>query len=266
MKTNMLNEIIEHKIKEVKQKREISPVKRLEKSIYFESPCVSLKKYLSDTGRSGVIAEFKRKSPSRGYINKYADVQEISLRYMQAGASALSVLTDEYFFGAKPDDLTIARRFNYCPVLRKDFITDEYQIIEAKSMGADVILLIAGILNRDNIKQFTTLAHNLGMEVLLEVHHENEIIENENTPYDVIGINNRDLISFEVNVETSFRLIEKLPENVLKISESGIDNVALIRKLKKAGFKGFLIGEFFMKHSHPAEKCRELIQQISYEN
>ncbi len=260
---SLLVTIKQHKLKEVEDRKSLYPVKLLEKSIYFESHCVSLKEYVTDPRRSGIIAEFKRKSPSKGDINKYANVEQVTLAYMQAGASALSVLTDEYFFGAKNDDLTIARKFNYCPILRKDFVLDEYQIIEAKSIGADAILLIAQILSPSEIKRFIHLAHQLSMEVLLETHTDKEVQENIETNADLAGINNRNLNTLEVNIENSIRLSEILPKTIVKIAESGIESADTIRLLKQNGFDGFLIGEYFMRHSHPAEKCKELIKQMA---
>jgi indole-3-glycerol phosphate synthase len=221
-----------------------------------------MKEYISDTSRSGIIAEFKRKSPSKGDINKYANVQEVTLGYMQSGAAALSVITDEQFFGAKKDDLQMARKFNYCPILRKDFIVDEYQIVEAKSIGADAILLIAKMLSPNEIAQFSVFARSLGLEVFLEFHSEEEIKQNENAQIDLAGINNRNLNSFEVDIENSIRLAGLLPNAVLKIAESGIDTAQTIQTLKQNGFNGFLIGEYLMRHSNPAEKCKELIKQI----
>ena len=263
---SILETIRQHKMKEVEDRKSLYPVKLLEQSIFFESPCVSLKEYVTDPNRSGIIAEFKRKSPSKGNINQYANVEEVTLGYMQAGASALSVLTDEYFFGAKKDDLPTARRFNYCPILRKDFVLDEYQVIEAKSTGADAILLIASFLSLSEIIELTNVAHSLGMEVLLETHTEQEVKDNIATTADLVGINNRNLNTFEVDIANSIRLAEMLPKDIPKIAESGIESADTIRLLKQNGFNGFLIGEYFMRHSHPAQKCKELIKQLGYEN
>ncbi|MEO6130946.1 MAG: indole-3-glycerol phosphate synthase TrpC [Saprospiraceae bacterium] len=260
---SILDTIRDHKRKEVEERKSLYPIKLLEKSIFFKSQCVSLREYVTDPKRSGIIAEFKRKSPSKGDINKYANVEEVTLGYMGAGAAALSILTDEYFFGAKKDDLQIARKFNYCPILRKDFILDEYQVIESKSMGADAILLIANLLSRDQIQLFATIAHQLGMEVLLEIHSEEELDGIDPTNIQSIGINNRDLRTFEVDIENSLQLANKLPPSITKIAESGIESAETIRRLRESGFDGFLIGEYFMRHSHPAQKCKELIKQIS---
>ena len=260
---NILDEIKAHKIKEVQQKKELYPTKLLEKSLFFESPCIAMTDYITNPKYSGIIAEFKRKSPSKGFINKYAQPEEVTIGYMQAGASALSVLTDEHFFGAKKDDIITTRKFNFCPILRKDFIVDEYQIVEAKSLGADCILLIAKILTPQQIIDFSKYAKSLGMQVFLEIHSEKELNENSNADIDLIGINNRNLDTFEVNIENSIQLAQKLPKNVVKIAESGLNSIETIKTLKSNGFDGFLIGEYFMKHSNPAEKCKELIKQLN---
>jgi indole-3-glycerol phosphate synthase len=256
-----LDQIIAHKRKEVQEKAGLYPVKLLERSIYFSSPCVSLKKYLLRADLSGIIAEFKRKSPSRGFISKYADVEKITVGYMQAGASALSVLTDSNFFGGKNEDLTAARKFNFCPILRKDFVVDEYQVIEAKSIGADAILLIAAVLSKEEIKKFHLLASGLGMETLLEIHDESEL-EKIIPGIQLVGINNRNLKTMEVSLKTSHAILPKLPAEVVKISESGIHSIEELLALRSAGFNGFLMGEFFMKHSRPQEACAQFIKEI----
>jgi indole-3-glycerol phosphate synthase len=263
---NILEEIKQQKLVEVETKKSLYPVKLLQQTLFFESACVSMKKYIGDPKRSGIIAEFKRKSPSKGDINKYANVQEVTLGYMQAGAAALSVLTDEKFFGAKKDDLQTARKFNYCPILRKDFIVDEYQIIEAKSMGADVILLIAKMLSPQEIKALASFAKSLGMEVFLEFQNRQEINENISVDIDLAGINNRSLNTFEVDIENSIHLVGLLPKELLKIAESGIDGATSMKLLKQNGFNGFLIGEYFMRHSNPGQKCKELLKQVQDEN
>ena len=166
----ILDKIIAHKKKEVAERKKLFPTDLLETSIFFKTECVSLVKYLKDENKSGVIAEFKRRSPSKGDINKYASVEQVTIGYMQAGASALSVLTDTEFFGGKSADLSEARKYNYCPILRKDFVIDEYQIVEAKSIGADAVLLIAACLSKEEIKKLSAFAHSLGLQVLMEIH------------------------------------------------------------------------------------------------
>jgi len=258
----ILDEIIAYKKKEVKERASTHPIKLLEQSIYFNSNSVSLKHYIQREDKSGIIAEFKRKSPSKGMINEFANVEKISIGYMQAGASALSVLTDTHFFGGKNEDLTTARKFNFCPILRKDFTVSEYQIVEAKSIGADAILLIAAVLTKEEIKQFTVLAHQLGLEVLLEIHTQEEM-EKYIPEISLVGINNRNLKTFDVDFENSIRLAQQLPNNTVKIAESGISNPNNILELKQNGFEGFLIGENFMKTANPGLECKRFINNIS---
>ncbi len=258
---NILDTIIAHKRKEVEEQKSLYPVKLLERSIYFKTPAVSLKKYLLLPDKTGIIAEFKRKSPSKGNINPYSSIEKTTIGYMQAGASALSVLTDSNFFGGSSKDLSEARNYNYCPILRKDFMVDKYQVIEAKSIGADVILLIAAVLNKNEIKNLSALASSLGMEVLLEIHDESEL-EKFDSSIQHIGINNRNLKTFEVNIEQSVTLSKKLPKDVLKIAESGINNPETVAQLKQEGFNGFLIGEHFMKESRPDKAAKKFIHQL----
>ncbi len=258
---NILEKIIEQKKKEVAEKKEIVPIKLLERSIHYSTPCVSFKKYLLREDKTGIIAEIKRKSPSKGFINKHISVEQLSIGYMQAGASALSVLTDKEFFGGSNEDLSVARKFNYCPILRKDFTIDEYQIIEAKSIGADVVLLLANVLDGATIKQFAKLAKSLGMEVLLEVRDKKEL-SSVNEYIDAVGVNNRNLEDFSVNVSQSFDLAKLIPNDFVKISESGISKAETIHQLRDAGFRGFLIGETFMKTAHPDVACAEFIKEV----
>ena len=258
---NILEKIVAQKRIEVAERKALIPIALLEKSIYFNSPTVSLKSYLLREDKSGIIAEFKRKSPSKGNINKYAKVDEVTLGYMQSGASALSVLTDEQFFGGSDNDLKKARKLNYCPILRKDFIIDEYQIIEARSIGADAILLIASVLSKEEIIRFSNLAKKLSLEVLLEVHNEKELdkIPNEEV---LVGVNNRNLETFEVSLQNSIDLFPKLPNSVVKVAESGIKTPEDIALLKSFGYNGFLIGEQFMKTPNPSSACRVFIDAI----
>jgi indole-3-glycerol phosphate synthase len=174
----------------------------------------------------------------------------------------LSVLTDGSFFGGSNQDLSITRKFNFCPILRKDFIIDPYQVIEAKSIGADAILLIAAILEKNQIAALTDLASQLGMEVLLELHESDEISKIPSTEV-LIGVNNRNLNTMKTDIETAFNILPLLPENMLKIAESGLNNAETICRLKTAGYQGFLIGEYFMLHSRPAKACKKMIQQIN---
>ncbi|MBI3512298.1 MAG: indole-3-glycerol phosphate synthase TrpC [Bacteroidetes bacterium] len=261
---NILEEIIAHKRKETEEKKSLYPVKLLEKSLYFNTTPVSLEKYILRKDLSGIIAEFKRRSPSKGIIHAYADPGATTLAYMQAGASALSVLTDERYFGGKNADLEAARRINYCPVLRKDFVVDEYQIIEAKSIGADAILLIAAVLTKEEIKKYSSLAFSLGLEVLLELHEENEM-EKIGDGITLIGINNRDLKNFDVNTERSVIMATLLSDQFTLISESGISDPSIVLQLREKGFSGFLIGEAFMKNSDPGKACANFISRLKAE-
>lgn len=260
---NILQKIISHKEKEVARRKELFPVKLLEESIYFPTRTVSLKKYLLRKDKHGIIAEIKRKSPSKGIINDHVSIEKISIGYMQAGASALSILTDTEFFGGKNEDLTIARKFNFCPILRKDFTIDEYQVVESKSIGADAILLIAGVLKPDKLKSLAKFARSLNLEVLMEVHNEDELLRSLCDDIDLVGVNNRDLTTFKVDIETSIKLSELIPDNFVKVSESGISQPENIIDLKRHGFQGFLIGESFMTNSRPHKTCLDFIHQLS---
>ncbi|MBA4058504.1 MAG: indole-3-glycerol phosphate synthase TrpC [Marivirga sp.] len=259
---NILDKIIEHKRSEVAERKSLYPVRLLEQSIYFGTQPVSLKKYIQREDKSGIIAEIKRKSPSKGVINPHVSVERTSIGYMQAGASALSVLTDKEFFGGSNDDLTLARKYNFCPILRKDFTIDEYQIVEAKSIGADAILLIAAALDPERLKQLSDFAHSFKLEVLLEVHNEEELRANLDAGADLIGVNNRNLKTFELSIEVSKRLADQIPDGAVKVSESGIESVATIMELKKYGYEGFLMGQNFMQHSRPEEACKEFIDEL----
>lgn len=259
---NYLEDIIAYKRKEVEQAKSLVSVQQLEKSNYFNRKTVSLKDALLKKNASGIIAEFKRKSPSKGIINSSAKVEQTTTGYVKAGASALSVLTDEKYFGGSKKDLTEARSVNNCPILRKDFTVDEYQIIEAKSIGADAILLIAAVLSKEEIISLTSVAVSLGLEVLLEIH-EAEELEKADVSQHLIGINNRNLKTFEVNLQHSIALAEQLTQGVVKIAESGISKPENIALLKQHGFNGFLIGENFMKEAQPELACKKFTDSLS---
>lgn len=260
---NILDEIIAHKHKEVANRKSLFPEKLLEQSIYFGSKTVSLRKYIQREDKSGIIAEIKRKSPSKGVINQHVSIERTSIGYMQAGASALSVLTDEKFFGGKNEDLTTARKFNFCPILRKEFVIDAYQILEAKSIGADAVLLIAACLEPNEIKELAKFAKSLGLETLLEVHNKPELDNSLNEYIDLVGVNNRDLKTFEVTIHTSLELVNHIPDSFVKVSESGISQPEAIQQLKEAGYDGFLMGERFMQSSRPEKACAQFIEQLN---
>lgn len=257
---NILDTIVAQKKKEVAERKEHRSFAELERSPFFQRSTFSLRSALSDPSKTGIIAEFKRRSPSKGMINGDADVLDVTRAYTQNGASALSVLTDEQFFGGSTDDLLRARQ-HHIPILRKDFMIDGYQVLEARAMGADVILLIAACLTVLEVKTLAGLAQQLNMEVLLEIHDETELdhIIDETT---IVGINNRNLKDFTVDLDRSLALGEKIPEEKIKITESGIDNVETICTFKRAGFKGFLIGENFMKAPDPAIAFAAFVQQL----
>ncbi len=259
---DILSEIVANKRKEVEIQQELYPVKLLEKSVYFQGKPVSMKKHLRRNDKSGIIAEIKRKSPSKGIINSHVSVERTSIGYMQAGASGLSVLTDNVYFGGTNEDLIEARTYNFCPILRKDFILNEYQIIEAKSIGADVILLIASILGREEIEKLGGFAKSLGMEVLLEIHNEKELEDSVCDQVNLIGVNNRNLKTFVTDIKTSHELANKIPDDFVKVSESGIVNPETICELREYGYEGFLMGEIFMKQGRPEIACREFIKRL----
>ncbi|AWH72967.1 indole-3-glycerol phosphate synthase TrpC [Dokdonia sp. Dokd-P16] len=256
----ILDKITADKIKEVALRKSLIPVSQLEQSVLFERDIISLAKAVRDG--SGIIAEHKRRSPSKSVINNGLNVQDVARGYEQAGVSGMSVLTDMKYFGGSLDDLIIARASTSFPLLRKEFIVDEYQILEAKAYGADAILLIAATLSRKQIEQFSTFAKSLGLDVLCESHNEEELQKSIMPSVDMLGINNRNLKTFEVSLETSKELIKQIPDNFIKISESGISSVEAIKELKPHGFHGFLIGENFMKTDNPGESAATFINQL----
>ena len=257
---NILERIIEYKREEVRQRKNDMPVKELEKSLFFSRPVFSLKNCLHDPSKTGIIAEFKRRSPSKGIINPDASVERVTAAYSQYGASAISVLTDTPSFGGSAEDL-MRSRMNPLPVLRKDFTIDEYQITEARAMGADAILLIAACLSPDLTERLANFARASGLETVLEIHQESEL-QHLCDAVDVIGINNRDLKTFTVDINRSVELEGKLPAGKTIIAESGIHDVETICTLKSAGFNGFLIGEQFMKESDPAVAFASFVDQL----
>jgi len=259
---NILDKIVLRKREEVEQAKKLVSLKELENAVYFNRTPYSLKEFMLAADRTGIIAEFKRRSPSKGIINDHSTVAEVTTGYAAAGASAISVLTDIDFFGGHPNDLLEARAANTVPLLRKDFMIDEYQIVEAKGLGADIILLIAAILTPVQIDTFAKLAKSLGLSVLLEVHNLEELQRSLNPNVDAIGVNNRNLTDFSVNIQTSFDLAKEIPDGFLKVSESAISDPKVINQLKAAGFNGFLIGENFMKTADPAAAIRVFTEEM----
>lgn len=259
---NVLDEIVTYKRTEVEKRKKETSVNDLMRSPSFQRVGLSLKRFLLDPTRNGIIAEFKRQSPSKGIINDRVDVRGVTAAYANYGASGISVLTDTNFFGGSVNDL-IEARASQIPILRKEFIIDEYQIIESKAIGADVILLIAAILTPEQVSDFTLKAHELGLEVILEIHSEEEA-GHICAPVDIVGVNNRNLKTFQVDLEQSARLNGHIPDDKIKISESGIHGVKDILYLKSLGYKGFLIGENFMKEEAPGfafMRFAELLKQ-----
>jgi indole-3-glycerol phosphate synthase len=259
---NILDQIVARKREEVASAKAKTSVKELEQALYFGRETFSLKDFLLDPSKTGIIAEFKRKSPSKGIINNQVSVEEVTTGYAAAGASALSVLTDHDFFMGHDNDLLAARKVNEIPVLRKDFMVDEYQIIEAKALGADIVLLIAACLTPQEILSFAKLAKSLGLSTLLEVHSQEELDGTLNPFLDVIGVNNRNLKDFTVSIDTSIALAETIPTDFLKISESAIGNPETIKLLKTVGYNGFLIGENFMRTANPGQAMRDFVKEL----
>lgn len=259
---NILEKIVETKKVEVARQKKVMPVAQLKKYPAYKRKCNSLKAALLKYNSSGIIAEFKQKSPSKGEINFGVKVEEVTKGYADAGAAGLSVLTDYEYFGGTLANLTKAREANpNIPILRKDFMIDSYQVVEAKAFGADVILLIATCLEKEQAETLAKKAKSLGMEVLMEVHNADEL-NLVNDFVDLVGVNNRDLKTFEVDVETSVKLAKLIPERFVKISESGLAGADTIHYLRKHGFKGFLIGETFMKTEDPGAACKKLIESL----
>ena len=257
---NILDTIIEYKKSEVKKNKSILSESELERRDFFSRKILSLKEFISDEQRTGIIAEFKRKSPSKGIINDKADVVKVTTAYADNGASALSILTDEKFFGGRDEDILNARK-SPVPILRKEFIIDPYQIVEARSIGADAILLIAACLSPGEVSKLAGFAKDLQLEVLLEIHDEGEL-GHICDDIDILGINNRDLKTFAVDINRSISLIDKIPPGKIVIAESGIHDVETICHMKSFGFSGFLIGENFMKQPDPAVAFALFVNQL----
>lgn len=258
---NILDKIIIDKRKEVLLKKALIPVSQLENSVLFGNRTISLSKNLR-ASKSGIIAEHKRRSPSKAEINYSFTVEEVVKGYESAGACGISVLTDGKYFGGSLDDLLLARASVNVPLLRKEFVIDEYQILEAKAHGADAILLIAAVLTREEIKNLSEFAHSLALEVLLEVHDEEELNKAIMPSLDMIGVNNRSLKTFEVSLEISKELASKIPDNFVKISESGISSIDSVKELQKYKYQGFLIGENFMRTTNSGKAAKEFISKL----
>jgi len=255
---SILDQIVADKKIEVAHRKSLFPVSYWEASPLFERKCISLSTRLK-ASRSGILAEHKRRSPSKPNINSRLSVSEVASGYENAGVCGMSVLTDGKYFGGSLDDLVIARATTQLPLLRKEFIVEEYQLFEAKAHGADLILLIAAVLTRAQIQQLSTAAQRLGLEVLLEVHNQEELEKSLMPSLDLLGVNNRNLKTFSVSLDTSRHLADQIPNDFVKVSESGISEVASIQELQTYGYQGFLVGENFMKTDRPGEAAQHFI-------
>ena len=259
----ILDKIIAFKKTEIAKIKAEVAIKKLVESPNFARTVLSLKKSLLEVGSTGIIAEFKRQSPSKGIINDTSTIVDVTNGYLNANVAAQSILTDTSFFGGSMADLMEARVINQQkPILRKDFIVDAFQIVEAKAIGADAILLIASCLKAAELKNYGQLAIDLGLEVLYEVHTQEDLDKINDLDNKIIGINSRNLNTFEVDIENSIKLADQIPDTCIKISESGISDPKIIMGLKEFGFQGFLIGECFMNTENPGEACQEFISQI----
>lgn len=259
---NILDEITAYKIREVEERKRSFPPAHLERDINLTAPGLSLKNSLRSPGNCGIIAEFKRKSPSAGIINTNAGILDVCNGYESAGAAAISILTDYKYFGGNLSDLKLIKETVKIPILRKDFIIDEYQVLEAKAAGADAILLIAAALGKSKLNSLHRFALSLGLEVLVEVHSGN-CIDKIPADAEITGINCRDLKSFTFKSDSFQNLVSCLPKSAVKIAESGINSPEQLLSLRKYGFEGFLIGSFFMKAENPGKKCNQFIKDVN---
>jgi len=257
---NILETIIAKKKLEVAEKKRNKSISELEDGPFFKNETLSFKDFLLKDDRTGIIAEFKRRSPSKGVINNTATIADVTSAYAKYGASGISILTDEEFFGGSLNDLLEAT-INEVPLLRKDFIIDEYQLIESKAFGAEAILLIAACLTKEQVKSLGRSAKRIGLNVLLEIHNEEELAHICDD-VDVVGVNNRDLKTFKVDINRSVELSAKIPSDKVRISESGIDTVSDINLLRQHGFNGFLIGEKFMKNQNPGKAFQDFTEEL----
>ncbi|WP_185877540.1 indole-3-glycerol phosphate synthase TrpC [Blattabacterium cuenoti] len=260
MINDILEKIIFSKKKEIQKKKVNNPIDKLKYSSFFNRKTISLRKNIKKN-KYGIIAEFKSKSPSNGIINNCSFLEDVVKGYELSKVSGISILTDFDFFSGHINNIKKIRNLINIPILRKDFIIDEYQIIESKSIGSDVILLIAYFLSKNDIQNLSNIAKSIGLEVILEIHKENEI-EKITENIDFVGVNNRDLKSFKVIKNNCVELFSKIPNKYIKIAESGINSIEYVIKLKKIGFKGFLIGEYFMKSKNPAKKCKIFMDSL----
>lgn len=262
---NILEQIKQDKTEEVRHKKQQTSLSELKSSAMYDRSCNLLSRTAAENRQAFVIAEFKRQSPSKGIIRQNADPEIISTAYAKAGASAISVLTDQHWFGAQPNDFRRVRQSVQLPLLRKEFILDPWQVHETKAMGADIMLLIAAMLEPGEVFELATLARELGLDVLLELHHESELMH-LNEQVTLAGINNRDLSTFQVDLDRSVSLKQDIPGHLPVIAESGLSSPDQLKRLITAGFQGFLIGESLMKAADPGQACQKFIQEIKSHN
>ena len=260
----ILDKIVEDKKIEINKLLSNSSISKLENSHLFSRKCISLKESIKNNN-SGIICEFKRRSPSNQNINYISSLSDVVSGYEEAGAAGLSILTNKKYFDGDILDIIDIRDISNLPILRKEFIISEYQVIEAKSIGSDAILLIASILSEEEIIGYSSLAKSIGLEVLLEIHSEDELYKISGDDIDIVGVNNRNLDTLEIDLNNSIELYGKIPSKFVKISESGISEVESILKLKEVGYNGFLIGEKFMKTNNPMESAYDFIKKIENE-
>jgi indole-3-glycerol phosphate synthase len=258
---NILEKIVLRKSEEITERKRTSSLESLKDHPYYYRSAYSLVNSLQGDNSSGIIAEFKRRSPSKGIINDKVDPVVVTSAYQDAGAAAVSILTDTDFFGGSSEDVTRSREALSIPILRKEFIVDPYQIHEARHMGADLILLIAACLSASQVQDLSAEARSIGLEVLLELHDEDELVHICET-VDLVGINNRSLKTFDVDIERSLRMASAIPEGKPKVAESGIDDPEQVKMFRKNGYKGFLIGENFMKNVDPGNALKQFISNI----
>lgn len=255
----ILDEIVDNKLKEIAQRKKEVSLAVLESRIATLAPTKDFKKAISSSARINIIAEIKKSSPSAGLIREDFDPAKLATTYENNGASAISVLIDKKFFSGDPKNLTKVRKASSLPILAKEFIIDEYQIYEARVLGADAILLIARILDKENLRKYLDLASRLDLACLVEIHQGEEWEKIKDLPIDIVGINNRNLTNFKVDLKTSFNLVKKLPSDKIVVSESGIDSRENIDRLREAGVRTFLIGETLLRNRNVGEKLRELL-------
>ena len=260
----ILDKIVEDKKIEINKLLSNSSISKLENSHLFSRKCISLKESIKNNN-SGIICEFKRRSPSNQNINYISSLSDVVSGYEEAGAAGLSILTNKKYFDGDTQDIIDIRDISNLPILRKEFIISEYQVIEAKSIGSDAILLIASILSEEEVIGYSSLAKSIGLEVLLEIHSEDELYKISGDDIDIVGVNNRNLDTLEIDLNNSIELYGKIPSKFVKISESGISEVESILKLKEVGYNGFLIGEKFMKTNNPMESAYDFIKKIENE-